>query len=112
MGEARGVGTEEPERCPVVTSYPGDTAYASQPLWQSAGEGSVAEGVRGTGKPEESGRGSFAALDAGKRLKRLQRRKFIPTTDSRHGLAVCENILGRMFHAEAGGQKWVSDTTS
>ena len=33
------------------------------------------------------------------------RRKCIPTTNSRHGLAVCENIPGRMFHAEAGGQE-------
>ncbi|MDR1374248.1 MAG: IS3 family transposase [Treponema sp.] len=39
------------------------------------------------------------------------RRKFIPTTNSRHGLAVCDNILDRMFHAQAGGQKWVSDIT-
>ncbi|MDR1307046.1 MAG: IS3 family transposase [Treponema sp.] len=26
------------------------------------------------------------------------RRKFIPTTNSRHGLPVCENILNREFH--------------
>jgi transposase InsO family protein len=39
------------------------------------------------------------------------RGKFIPTTDSRHNLEVCENILNREFHGEAGGQKWVSDIT-
>ena len=39
------------------------------------------------------------------------RRKFIPTTDSKHNLCVCENILNREFHAEKGGQKWVSDIT-
>jgi transposase InsO family protein len=39
------------------------------------------------------------------------RRKFIPTTDSKHGLYVCENLLNREFHAEKGGQKWVSDIT-
>jgi transposase InsO family protein len=38
-------------------------------------------------------------------------RKFITTTNSRHGLPACDNILDRMFHAEAGGQKWVSDIT-
>jgi transposase InsO family protein len=44
-------------------------------------------------------------------LNAKRRRKFIPTTDSRHGLAVCENILSREFHAEGAGQKWVSDIT-
>ena len=39
------------------------------------------------------------------------RRKFIPTTDSKHDLYVYENILNREFHAEKGGQKWVSDIT-
>jgi len=39
------------------------------------------------------------------------RRKFIPTTDSRHDLFVHENILDRKFRAERGGQKWVSDIT-
>ena len=39
------------------------------------------------------------------------KRKFIPTTDSKHDLYVCENILNREFQAEKGGQKWVSDIT-
>ena len=39
------------------------------------------------------------------------RRKYIPTTDSRHNLKVCENILNREFYAAKGGQKWVSDIT-
>jgi transposase InsO family protein len=42
------------------------------------------------------------------RLNARLRRKHIPATNSRHGLAVCENILNQMFHAEGGGQKWVS----
>ena len=55
-----------------------------------------------------------------KRIARLMRenglnartkRKFIPTTDSKHTLPVCDNILDRKFHAEQGGQKWVSDIT-
>ena len=42
-----------------------------------------------------------------------KRGRSIPTTDSRHGLAVgiglkVRNILGRMFHVQAGGQKWMS----
>jgi len=39
------------------------------------------------------------------------RRKYIPTTDSKHTLAVSENILNREFHALRGGRKWVSDIT-
>jgi transposase InsO family protein len=39
-----------------------------------------------------------------------RRSTFIKTTDSKHALEVCENILTREFHAEKGGQKWVSDT--
>jgi transposase InsO family protein len=39
------------------------------------------------------------------------RRKHIPTTDSRHALPVCENILNRDFYAGGAGQKWVSDIT-
>jgi transposase InsO family protein len=55
-----------------------------------------------------------------KRVARLMRenglnarrgRRSIPTTDSKHTLAVCENILNREFHAEKAGQKWVSDIT-
>jgi transposase InsO family protein len=44
-------------------------------------------------------------------LNARRRRKFIPTTNSNHGLPVCENILGRQFCAAKGGEKWVSDTT-
>jgi transposase InsO family protein len=56
----------------------------------------------------------------GKRVARLmrehglnarRRRKFIPTTGSQHGLAVCENLLDRQFRAERGGQKRVPDIT-
>jgi transposase InsO family protein len=39
------------------------------------------------------------------------RRKFIPTTNSNHGLPVFENILNREFQAERDGEKWVSDIT-
>jgi transposase InsO family protein len=57
---------------------------------------------------------------SGKKVARLmrenglnagRRRKFIRTTDSKHTLPVFENILSREFHAEKGGQKWVSDIT-
>ena len=57
---------------------------------------------------------------SGKKVARLMREnglnarrrgKFIPTTNSKHGLSVCENILARDFHAERGGLKWASDIT-
>jgi transposase InsO family protein len=44
-------------------------------------------------------------------LNARRRRKFIPTTNSNHGLPVCENLLNREFHAEWAGAKWVSDIT-
>jgi transposase InsO family protein len=39
------------------------------------------------------------------------RRKFIPTTNSNHGLSTCENILNRDVSAAGPGEKWVSDIT-
>jgi len=44
-------------------------------------------------------------------LNARRKRRYIPTTDSKHAFAVCENILNRKFYAERGGQKWVSDIT-
>ena len=44
-------------------------------------------------------------------LNARRKRKYIPTTDSKHSLPVCENILNRNFYAERSGQKWVSDIT-
>jgi transposase InsO family protein len=36
------------------------------------------------------------------------KREFIPTTNSNHGLPVCENLLNHRFHAAGPGEKWVS----
>jgi transposase InsO family protein len=44
-------------------------------------------------------------------LNARRRRKSIKTTDSKHNLPVCENILNREFSAEKAGQIWVSDIT-
>jgi putative transposase len=44
-------------------------------------------------------------------LNARRRRKYIPTTDSKHSLPVCGNILNRNFSAGKPGQKWVSDIT-
>jgi transposase InsO family protein len=56
-------------------------------------------------------RKKVARLMREKGLNARGRRKFIPTTRSNHGLAVCENILNREFQAEGAGEKWVSDIT-
>jgi transposase InsO family protein len=37
-------------------------------------------------------------------LNARQRRKYIPTTNSNHGLAVCENILNREFRPPGSGR--------
>lgn len=47
--------------------------------------------------------------DAG--LRPVWRRKFIHTTNSRHGLPVAENILDRRFDPPARNQAWVGDIT-
>ena len=44
-------------------------------------------------------------------LNARRKGKYVRTTQSKHNLPVCENILDRDFHAEKGGQKWVSDIT-
>ena len=44
-------------------------------------------------------------------LNARRRTKYIPTTDSRHSLAVSENLLNREFSSQKSGQKWVSDIT-
>jgi transposase InsO family protein len=44
-------------------------------------------------------------------LNARRRRRFIPTTNSNHGLEVCANWLNREFQAATAGAKWVSDIT-
>jgi transposase InsO family protein len=44
-------------------------------------------------------------------LNARQRRKFIPPTNSNHGLEVRKSLLNREFYARWGGVKWVSDLT-
>jgi len=44
-------------------------------------------------------------------LNARRRKKFIKTTDSKHGFEVNENILDRQFRAGRPGEKWVSDIT-
>jgi len=44
-------------------------------------------------------------------LRARSRRRFRTTTDSRHGLPVCENLLARNFARPAPNRAWVTDIT-
>jgi putative transposase len=44
-------------------------------------------------------------------LRPVWKRKFIHTTDSKHGLPVADNVLGRQFDVTAPNRAWVSDIT-
>lgn len=44
-------------------------------------------------------------------LTALWKRKFVHTTDSKHGLAVADNVLNRQFNPAAPDQVWVADIT-
>jgi transposase InsO family protein len=74
----------------------------------------------GSPRVRETLRRDFGKQVSRKKVARLMRenglnargrRKFIPTTNSNHGLPVCENTLNREFQAGRSGEKWVSDIT-
>ena len=44
-------------------------------------------------------------------LRPVWRRKFVHTTDSKHGLAVSPNVLNRQFEQALPNQVWVADIT-
>jgi transposase InsO family protein len=44
-------------------------------------------------------------------LNARRKGRFVKTTQSNHQKPVFENVLNRDFHAQRGGQKWVSDIT-
>jgi putative transposase len=44
-------------------------------------------------------------------VRPVWKRKFLPTTDSKHALPVAENVLDRTFNVAAPNQAWVSDIT-
>lgn len=57
------------------------------------------------------GRGRMDRLKNALGLVTVQKRKFKATTDSRHPLAVAENLLQRSFTATRPNEKWVGDVT-
>jgi transposase InsO family protein len=74
----------------------------------------------GSPRVREALRRDYGKRASGKKVARVMREnglnargrwKFIPTTISNHGLAVCGNVLNREFQADRGGEKWMSDIT-
>jgi len=57
------------------------------------------------------GRHKARTLMAAHGLRARWRRKFTHTTDSRHGLAVADNVLQRQFSPDKPNQTWASDIT-
>lgn len=57
------------------------------------------------------GRHRARTLMRSQALRPRWRRKFVHTTDSRHGLPVAANVLERQFHPAAPNRAWVSDMT-
>ena len=57
------------------------------------------------------GRHKARTLMAAHGLRARWRRKFTHTTDSRHGLAVADNVLQRQFKPDKPNLTWASDIT-
>jgi transposase InsO family protein len=57
------------------------------------------------------GKNTVAKLMQRHRIQSKVHKRFVITTDSRHGLRPAENVLNRDFDAHRPNQKWVSDVT-
>lgn len=60
---------------------------------------------------QRSGRKRIARLMRAQGLRARPRRRYRTTTDSRHGLPVCPNLLARRFAAAQPNTAWVTDMT-
>ena len=57
------------------------------------------------------GRHRVRSLMRANKLRSVWKRKFVHTTDSKHGLAVSPNLLARQFEQPRPNQAWVCDIT-
>ena len=55
--------------------------------------------------------GKSGEVDARQRLRARHKRRYKATTDSKHGLAVADNLLDRNFTPSVPHQVWTSDIT-
>ena len=60
---------------------------------------------------QRSGRKRIARLMRAQGLRARPRRRYRTTTDSRHGLPVCPNLLARRFTVAQPNTAWVTDMT-
>ena len=56
-------------------------------------------------------RGRIERLMRANGIRAKRKRKFVPTTDSKHDLPVAENLLGREFETNEPNKVWLSDIT-
>ena len=64
-----------------------------------------------TGMGVQASRSTVSRVMATKGYIARPGRKFVHTTDSKHGHKIAENLLNRDFHADQVNTKWVSDIT-
>jgi len=57
------------------------------------------------------GKNTVAKLMQRHRIQSKVHKRFVITTNSRHGLKAADNVLNRDFSAHRPNQKWVSDVT-
>lgn len=57
------------------------------------------------------GKNTVAKLMQRHRIQSKVHKRFVMTTNSRHGLKAADNVLNRDFNADRPNQKWVSDVT-
>ncbi|MBN9683956.1 IS3 family transposase [Corallococcus sp. NCSPR001] len=60
---------------------------------------------------QKVGRHRVARLMREAGLRARGRRRFVRTTDSRHGLPVAPNVLARAFHPPKADRVWAADIT-
>ena len=82
-----------------------DLYRAPRSLWPSAGQRELRD--RGQGR----GRKRIARLMRLQRLRARPRLRYRTTTDSRHGLPVCPNLLARRFAVGQPNTAWVTAMT-
>lgn len=101
-------GCQRRQRQPQVCVQGAHAKSVFEASGQSYGSRRLSAALRAQGL--QLGRHRARTLMRSHALRPRWRRKFVHTTDSRHGLPVAPNVLNRQFHPEAN-RAWVSDLT-
>lgn len=94
-----------PRLCPVSVKL--QAAFARS--GRSYGSRRLLKALRAKGL--QIGRHRVRRLMREHQLRTVWRRKFVHTTDSRHGLPVAPNVLDRQFDPVMPNRAWVTDIT-